>query len=103
MTLTVQGDVTTAYFELAEAIWGTEHEDAMVDHQDTLKRLRAIVEERNEFHGDYAASKARIEADCLFLAAKETSKWTRRCDDAKRIPDVLHEMAHAKQEEAGDH
>ena len=43
MTLTVQGDVTIAYFELAEAIWGTDHEDSMVDHQDTLKRLRELL------------------------------------------------------------
>ena|GEM_PF-7122778 len=36
--------------------------------------------------------KLTIEANCLFHASKEMEKWTRRFDDAKRIPDILYEM-----------
>lgn len=33
------------------------------------------------------------QAALLRDVAKEMRGWTRRCDDAKRIPDVLYEMA----------
>lgn len=31
----------------------------------------------------------------LLAASREADGWTKRCDDAKRIPDVLHEIANA--------
>lgn len=31
----------------------------------------------------------------LIYAANEADGWTKRCDDAKRIPDVLNELADA--------
>ncbi len=31
--------------------------------------------------------------ESLRLVAKEATKWTSRCDDAKRIPDLIHEKA----------
>jgi len=38
--------------------------------------------------GDY-----NFAADILDMASYEASQWTNRCDDARRIPDVLGEAA----------
>lgn len=73
----------------------------IVDFQQAwLDQERAINTELSKEIKRLQANNARIEADCLFRVSKEMRKWTRRCDDAKRIPDVLHEMAHKKQMEA---
>ena len=34
--------LNTAYFELAEAIWNNDHEEMMVDHENTLQRLASM-------------------------------------------------------------
>jgi hypothetical protein len=55
------------------------------------KRYSPFIErirEDGNFPGDY-----RLVADILHLAAKEAGKWTKRSDDAKRIPDLLYEIA----------
>ena len=30
--------------------------------------------------------------DVLATVSREATKWTRRCDDAKRIPDLIHDV-----------
>ena len=54
--------------------------------------------ERCKRNGNPVASYA-LATDVLVSAIKESDKYTKRCDDAKRIPDMLHDAVTALQKE----
>jgi hypothetical protein len=56
----------------------------MADWLETLRK-------RIEASGDISPGAFNLAADLLALTANEAGRWTNRCDDAMRIPDMIYD------------
>ena len=65
MTICVQGDIQERYFELAETIWDGKCEGEMVDHEDTLKRLRQILVGHSQNYDELVLLRRKAAHGCV--------------------------------------